>query len=507
MESGLYARRFQRLVDVLVISLLAAFTAVACARFWDWNFDDAYIVFRVVRNILDGNGWRYNTGETFNATTSPLNTILTALAARLTGDIPTAAHVLGGLWIFLTGWLIYALFRAEFGSLAGALSAAFMVHALSENMTWGLEINLFFFLLMAYAWLEHREKNAWPVVGLLVLARADGCLIVGIHVMRCLIKKRAGVIRGLLTVVGILTPWLVFSASYFNEILPHALHSKLWQGASGYWGTGWIYAWFLGKRLLLFTGPYRWELWAALVGAGFMIQQRSIWLLPVVFAVGQQAAYIAMNVPGQYHWYFGVFEGMLALSAAYGAYSLCRLIPASSRLLHIEQTGSRAADGLALAGLAAAICVWALWAFSGATRESDPKVRSYQAASQAVNAAQLDGRLAGLEVGALGYYTNRPIVDLCGLVSANPQYVSPDNVDQFYRDPPQALVLDDPPGHMLSALMSDRRFRETYDNGTRVVWTPMALRVYVRRAAGGEVVSRLHPAPGKIQQPEKVDLQ
>src|SRR5262249_31759207 len=151
-----------------------------------------------------------------------------AVAAKLIGDIPIAAHLLGGLWIFLAGCLTYSLFRTEFGSVAAAATSCFLVYVLGSNMTWGLEMNLFFFLLVAYVWMESMQKNPWIILGLLVLARPDGALLVLIHIVRS--ENRPGLIKGMITVAAIVVPWLVFSAIWFGELLPRTLHSKLWQG-------------------------------------------------------------------------------------------------------------------------------------------------------------------------------------------------------------------------------------------------------------------------------------
>lgn len=61
---------------VALLLLAVAYTY----HFLYWNFDDTYIVFRIVRNLLNGDGWAFNAGEAHNASTSVLNTIVVALA-------------------------------------------------------------------------------------------------------------------------------------------------------------------------------------------------------------------------------------------------------------------------------------------------------------------------------------------------------------------------------------------------------------------------------------------
>ena len=70
---------------LLLISIVAilSLTASYFLKFSNWNFDDSYIVYRIVNNILEGNGWVYNIDEPYNASTSILNTILIEVASML----------------------------------------------------------------------------------------------------------------------------------------------------------------------------------------------------------------------------------------------------------------------------------------------------------------------------------------------------------------------------------------------------------------------------------------
>src|SRR4028119_2450593 len=59
------------------------------------NYDDAYITYTYSQNIVKGNGFVFNRGDTAMRTTTPLWTLICALAGVLGGDIPTVSNTLG----------------------------------------------------------------------------------------------------------------------------------------------------------------------------------------------------------------------------------------------------------------------------------------------------------------------------------------------------------------------------------------------------------------------------
>src|SRR5262249_4189094 len=111
----------------------------------------------------------------------------------------------------------------------------------------------------------------------------------------------------------------------------------------------------------------------------------------------------------------------------------------------------------------------------------DSRDECYHQAIQIVNAGNYpDGSLAALEVGALGYLTERPVVDLLGLTSPNPQYITHEHLDTFFADPPQLVLIREPPGPFLRALANDPRFKMVYGEGDFITIQPFPIRLYIR---------------------------
>ena len=91
-----------------------------------------------------------------------------------------------------------------------------------------------------------------------------------------------------------------------------------------------------------------------------------------------------------------------------------------------------------------------------------------------------DGPVATIEVGTLGYFTDRPIIDMIGLTSANPEYISGKHNDDFFARPPPLILLPAPPGTLMRALQSDERFEQFYGEPIFIASTPMPKLLYLR---------------------------
>jgi hypothetical protein len=310
-------------------------------HFLYWNFDDTYIVFRIVRNLLSGHGWAFNAGEAHNASTSVLNTIVVALAAPLfSWNIPFAAHMLAGLWLSVAALAFGWIFWQRFDPWVALGAGAGLVVVLADNNLWGLETHLFFALLGVFAVLQHRRSSSWWAIGLLTLTRPDALILALLRWLRDvrLSPWPAGVAgwreslrapwvtnrRGLLVFALVLAPWVIFSLITFHQVFPDTLFNKMWQARSGFWGMGWVYLDALRSHLADFA-PWRVTGYVlALPGLVFLIRDRSVLLYVVAFAAVQQAAYIFLNVPG-YHWYFVSVDVAVVLAAFYGAGSIVEI--------------------------------------------------------------------------------------------------------------------------------------------------------------------------------------
>lgn len=449
----------ERAVDCLHVASIATFALAMTVSFFEWEVDDSFIIFRYARNLIDGNGWRFNTTELVNASTSPLNTVLIALAALPGGDPRSAAHVLTGCWLLAAGGLVYLVFAGRFGKLYGAASGIAIVLALAYNQTWGLESNLFIALCLLFVYREARGLGTWYLLGFIVLARPDGGLLLIARTLVEIARHRRFPLKGLAQSALVLLPWVAFSLFTFRSVFPDTLRQKIWQGSSGFWGDGLIYLEFLAKI------PWQW--WIALPalwGIVQMVRERSTLLYLVGFALVQQSVYIALNVPG-YFWYIASLAFVMNLSALYGLGTVLDYAkqPLSRAILKLP-VARRIAPvlDLALAALLLAVSVFQYGELTASAPMINVRTEAYRRLSDEIRQKVPPGALAALEVGVLGYYSGREILDLTGLTTEQGEFITGANNDRFFTIRPRVVVLHSKPWRMEQAIRGDKRFLDLY---------------------------------------------
>lgn len=442
------------LICLLAIAVVAAGLVVT---YFNWDFDDPFIVYRYARNILAGNGWCYNPGEHYNASTSALNTMIIAVAALVNDDPRGAAHLLGGLWLCLAGICVFWIFTPRFNRYVATLAAFFVVVSLGTNSTWGMETNLFIGLCLFFALLERNRNNSWYVLGFIVLARPDGALLLTLKLLWTTLKEKKLPWRGLLQSTLVLLPWVAFSLFSFHQLLPATLGQKVWQGQSGFWGAGNVY---LPSLVAVVKGLSWWLVFPVLWGLATMAKEKSSLLYLVFFAIIQQAVYVFLNVPG-YHWYPAVFVAVWKITAAYG------LCAAGAGLFAIFNRGGRwenfplsVATALALGVLVLAVGISVH--LTSAPPVMDPRVRAYRTLAEYVDQTEPAGTLAALEVGVVGYYSRRKILDIIGLTTKAGEFATGRNNDRFFAIRPRIVVIHAMPSEKEAAIYKDGRFGLLY---------------------------------------------
>lgn len=256
------APRDRRLSLVTVLALLLVLTLVAA---WQrrWTADDAFINFRAVRNILDGDGPVFNAGERVEVGTSPLWLwLLAGTDAVLPFDIGWIAVALGAL-LSGAGVLLAALgaMRLEPSPANGLRPAraflpvgalAFLaVPATWDFLTSGLETGLTFGWLGLLWWGVARQAGSqaptrprWLslVVGLGPLVRPDLALVSVCLGSWYLVAVPSGWWRRVADVgVAVAVPvgYQVFRMGWFGLLVPNTAVAK--ESTRAVWDRGWAY--------------------------------------------------------------------------------------------------------------------------------------------------------------------------------------------------------------------------------------------------------------------------
>jgi hypothetical protein len=400
--------------------------------------DDSYIYLRVADSILAGDGWAFNPGERANPCTGPLY-VLVLMFFRLlgfTGDASLSiAYFLG---LSSTCFLLLLALRER--SLVFKLSACLLfLTSLTVVLSMGMETQLFIaaMVLCAYC-LEHRHKRMLGVsLAMLFLLRPDGALMVGVVVLLSFARDRKLPIYSLVVSALCVLPWLVFSYLYFGSLLPHSVKIKAIQSQIGFWALAPTYFDnFISKAnlpqltlvLLLFGG-------LGLIHE--LKRNRYFSTCLALFILAQVLAYSLFQAPVGYFWYNAPAYFVINFVVLHGLFFISYKFPAIRSFfgsLSKQPFGfvSRTCFALVLAVLVGEVGSQPL-RFGDLAAEERCSIlaaqpitevhRRYRCGKEYREAGEwiarrtyANAKVAAVEIGYLGFYSQREIVDIHGLL-------------------------------------------------------------------------------------------
>ncbi|MFO8071491.1 MAG: hypothetical protein R6V85_06410 [Polyangia bacterium] len=212
--------------------------------------DDAFITYRCARNLAEGHGPVYNPGETVEASSSFLYTLVLGGLAALGIEPPAGALLVGAisLWLTALGMMLHArrvladrraLRRAW---IAIALVAAFTSPALLLYLHVGLETCFYTALLTGAALVllggpldRRRLATAGMLWGLAAATRIEALALLPAAAFPLIgdAGLRRGLRRALPMAIGLLVafaPPLIFRWAYFGDPLPNTFYAKVHGG-------------------------------------------------------------------------------------------------------------------------------------------------------------------------------------------------------------------------------------------------------------------------------------
>jgi len=428
---------------------VALVTALALAAALTWPVrgyltDDTFIHLQYARQLATGHGLVFNAGERVYGCTSPLWVALIAAGMALGLDGIVVARVLGLAATLTSVVLMLKLMRRSLRTpaLAAAATIAWAAHA--WMLRWslsGMETALAVALTLAgfVAFTEGKQWGARPVRSgtwwaFAALARPEAALLLLLWGI-CLLadtENRPGIRRllyGAAPPILIYGAWLVFARLYFGTWLPQTLAAKaagsggglgdrleqLWREAKIVGATdGWLVA--LLVAALLFGGRRMWPR-----------QVRAQRLLPWIWVVAVPLLYVGRGVPVLSRYLLPLLPilALLAWRAAEEWWLGPRepddrgevrapLPPAPAIARRVATLGAC----VALVGLVQNLVVYRVSVV--------PQVRSFTAGisrtlvpwGRWLGAHAPAGTLiATPDIGAIGYYSRLPVLDLGGLVT------------------------------------------------------------------------------------------
>ena len=429
--------------------------AVGVALYFGWanrtfQFDDGLIYQRYVRNVIEGNGLVYNIGERFNGLTSPFYSLLSVAAAFVTRDPQVATAVLASL-AMAAGLCVHALLFARHASVVGAgMGAVLAASHAYFYYTFGVETTLFV-LLVATSVLLFLERASPGWLGLsltlLVLTRPEGALLVAPMLYEHVRQRRdRPKLVHFAAPLALLTIVLVLNTAYYGSPLPATAAAKMGQGFTGYWGRwpafvkiAYQVEWFFGGSWLL-AGAF-----VALVGLGAVKLGKSPLNRLVLGFLGLlTVSYLSFNAPS-YHWYYAPYYAFAYFYAGTGAAWLLERTPVLVGETRVSVAGVALSAVLAAIPLASLLATWA-----NLGRPTNPRYISagYWLAANTPPSATI----AAVEIGYIGWYSRRRIVDVLGLVNPlNAEFIKGKDLHSWLGHYQPDYILMHSPGWSLEA--------------------------------------------------------
>ncbi len=435
--------KINKLHNGAVFFLLAVITTVNSILSRFHVLDDTLIYYRYIRNALEGWGLVYNKGEFFNGLTSPLYTYLALAASYIFRDIHTANTFLGGLFLLLTSWIIYILLkRHNFPLLFAAIPSFLMVSTQYFYLVIGMETNLYLFLLVLsiYLFLEKKYFALSFAAPFLFLTRGESAfLIIILIIFHFTLKRKFPKWYVFIIPFIILAGNYIFNFVYYGEMLPHTLSVKIMQGSSCLWGEFSFFKglffinWHETKSFYLFNNFFSILLFG-LAGAGIATKIfKSMFLqIYLLFLVLLALFYVYFNIP-YYLWYYAPF-----LIFAYLGFSYFIKVIIEWKI-----------SGKMLKAVSLLISFLFILNLQVNTLISLPDkqgIKEYKQAGLWIkNNTPANAKVACVEIGYIGWYSERYIIDILGLVNPyNADYIGRGDLTSWlnHYNPDYVLVHD-----------------------------------------------------------------
>lgn len=391
------------------------------------HVDDALIYYRYIENFISGNGLVYNIGERFNGLTSPLYVYTSILISSVTGEVEVTQVIFNAVLMILTSLLIYKIFTKLKLQTQGFLISLIYITSKYFYTVFGLETNLFVFisLLCIYFYIKQELTALSVCSGLLLITRGEGLFII-IILFVLLYRKHRNLLSYRFLILILLLPAIshIFSYYYYGELLPHTLSVKVGQGSSGLWGK---YSYLFGSTHLfgMFNNQAFYILFIFLAAAvGLIKHYRNIVVaILLLYTVLMTIFYLALNIPS-YHWYYSIHFLTLFVLCGFGLNEFIYYI-----------TGKFQNKTLRIVLLCLIFIYPVLTQLEIARLLQNEKPHSqYKLTGEWFNKNTPENSvIAAVEIGHIGWYSKRYIVDILGLTNPqNAEFISTGQFSKWY---------------------------------------------------------------------------
>ncbi|MCD4653537.1 hypothetical protein K8T06_06340 [bacterium] len=422
-------------LSIAIVILLVFISLIFLLSLFQYSFnDDAFITFRYSRNIIEIRQFVFNRNEYILGTTTPLYAIMGSLVFYLSGyALPIWMAYLGIGFILLQAFVIYLIsieFNLKYAGIASAVALVFSNSGSYRYLTMETNLLCLLELLTVLFFLKKRFGFAMVFIALATLTRYDAILLFIPFTCFYWIETKKVIIPQVIYTVVILVPWFIFSKLYFGSFLPNSFIAK--SASSGileYYTSSSDY--FL-SQLGQYLSPWiklipRQDLAAILIltiyviGIFVLMKRRNEGILFLIWPLMIRISYSLIGAP-VFHWWeiykilpfsiLPLWAGVLYLATSLTSYVKIRPERRNKRILKTAfilllllpkpMESIRAAKNLSKEFYYGALSRYYLHAAKFIRYHTFP-----------------NSEILINEIGILGFYTDRHIIDGAGLITPN----------------------------------------------------------------------------------------
>lgn len=401
---------------VLLVALLFLVLEMKIAGELGFSLDDSWIHLTIARNLATGHGFAFNPGESIAGSTGPLYTFVLSLFYLLFGEMIISAKVFGVLCQIAAAVLTYlAVLNLD---PPGKVKAFFvgLLTGTSPSLIWaslsGMEISFYLLLFCLGIYFCTKGEDIWATVcwSIGVWVRPDGLFLVALS----LVFLRGNLLKRLAVAVSILLAFIGFNYLVGGRPLPQSVAMKAGGFGFSFENRTWVilreFASLFGLEYRRFDDVEHPLLLLPLFLVGMVLLRRQRYRVLALYALAFPVILsLFRNDSGSHKRYIMYVIPVVIILAMEGGEFL------SKRLLK-----HAAATGVIVLGL-----VLVVWQTVFLLKKAD--VHAWNVEN--INAMQRfygeyikivtrpGDKIAVNDVGAIGYFSERYIVDLMGLIT------------------------------------------------------------------------------------------
>lgn len=414
-----------------VILLLASIISVGIYLFWSNAFykigyplDDAWIHQTYARNLVTYHEWSFIPGQNTSGSTAPLWTFLLSFAYLIHLNSYLWTFLLGTASLFFVALLAERIVRSSLKEYSGPFPWVGLFIATEWHLVWaagsGMETLLQGCAFLGLIYLILREKPNWWLIGgitsLSVWIRPEGITWLGPIGLILLVQKKS-ILKRLVDLAKMLACLLPLLAGYllFNKVLSGTIFPNTFYAKQVEYSIQLMQP-FLKRFFSIFSLP--------LIGSSILLLPGFLYdIYQIIKQKDWKMVFIAL-------WYLGfiiMYTTLLPVTYQYGRY----IMPAMPIFFIIGLIGTIKLISLPnkhfltkvlTRGWVLSIILLSFGFFVIGGKAYSDNVRLIE--SEMVKCAQWinqntpqESLIAAHDIGALGYFGNRRIIDLAGLIS------------------------------------------------------------------------------------------